>query len=67
MAKKAKPICKWDKEEIKDNLDELKRIVAKPKFICRKCGRAAKDDDYLCKPERAFNPGCPTCAVRAQA
>ena len=39
---KDKPLCKWDKEELKDNLKELKKIVAEPRFVCRKCGRAAK-------------------------
>jgi len=51
VAKDAKHICKWDKDEIKENLEKLKGIVAKPRFICRKCGRVAKKDDYLCKPE----------------
>jgi hypothetical protein len=51
MAKDNKPLCKWDKVEIKENLKELKKLVSEPRFICRKCGRAAKKDDHLCKPE----------------
>ena len=51
MPKETKHLCKWDKEEIKDNLEKIKGIVAKPRFVCRKCGRAAKDKDFLCKPE----------------
>ena len=51
MPKETKHLCKWDKEEIKDNLEKIKKIVAKPRFVCRKCGRAAKDSDFLCKPE----------------
>lgn len=51
MGKEAKTLCKWDKEEIKDNLKELKKIVAEPRFICRKCARAARKEEYLCKPE----------------
>lgn len=51
MAKDAKQLCKWDKDEIKDNLKELKKIVAQPRFICRKCARAARKEEYLCKPE----------------
>ena len=50
MSKDKKTICKWDKDEIKDNLDKLKDIVIPPKSICRKCGRVAKKGDYLCKP-----------------
>jgi hypothetical protein len=51
MGKGKKSICKWDKDEIKDDLDKLKDIVIPPKFICLKCGRVAKKGDYLCKPE----------------
>jgi hypothetical protein len=52
MAKKKKPLCKWDKDDIKDNLDELKELVAPARYICRKCGRAAKDDSHVCKPDK---------------
>jgi len=51
MAKDGKPLCKWDKDDIKDNLKELKKIVSEPQYVCRKCGRAAKKEDHLCKPE----------------
>ena len=51
MSKGTKALCKWDKDEIKDNLKELKKIVANPAYVCKKCGRAAKSDDHLCKPE----------------
>jgi hypothetical protein len=51
MAKGSKPLCKWDKDEIKDKLKDLKKIVAQPSFVCKKCGRAAKDEDHLCKPD----------------
>ena len=51
MAKGSKPLCKWDKDDIKDNLKELKKIVSEPRFVCRKCCRAAKKEEHLCKPE----------------
>ena len=51
MGKTSKPLCKWDKDEIKDNFKELKKIVSEPRFICRKCGRVVKKEEYLCKPE----------------
>lgn len=51
MAKDDKPLCKWNKDEIKDNFKDLKKIVSEPRFICRKCGRVAKKEDWLCKPE----------------
>jgi hypothetical protein len=50
MAKESKHICKWDKDEIRDELDKLKEIVTAPRYICRKCGRVAKESSYLCKP-----------------
>lgn len=51
MAKDPKPLCKWDKDDIKENMKELKKIVAQPRFICRKCARAARKEEYICKPE----------------
>jgi rubrerythrin len=52
MGKDKKTLCKWDKDDIRDDLDKLKKIVASPKYICRKCGRVAKDEEFLCKPEK---------------
>jgi hypothetical protein len=52
MGKKVKQICKLDKEDIKENLEDLKKVVAPARYICKKCGRAAKDDDHLCKPDK---------------
>ena len=51
MPKVSKPLCKWDKDDIKDNFKELKKIVSEPRFICKKCGRVAKKEEYLGKPE----------------
>lgn len=51
MGKDKKSICKWDKDEIEDDLKKLKDMVTPPKFICLKCGRVAKKSDYLCKPD----------------
>ena len=52
MAKTSKPLCKWDKDEIKDNFKILKKLVCEPRYICRKCGRVANKEDSLCKPEQ---------------
>ena len=51
MAKDTKELCKWDKDEIKDKLKDLKKIVSEPRFICRKCARAARKEEHLRKPE----------------
>ena len=31
-------------------LDELAKIVCDPRFVCRKCARAAHKEKHLCKP-----------------
>lgn len=50
MAKEKKHLCKWDKDDIKDDLEKIKAIVTPPTFICLKCARVAKKEEYLCKP-----------------
>jgi hypothetical protein len=50
MAEKEKHICKWDKDRIEDKLDQLMKIVKAPGYVCRRCGRAAGDKKWLCKP-----------------
>jgi len=35
-----------------DRKEEFKRLVRKPKFIRRKCGRAAAKAENLCEPEK---------------
>ena len=35
-----------------DRKEEFKRLVRKPKFIYRKCGRAAAKAEDLCEPEK---------------
>jgi hypothetical protein len=51
MGKGNKHLCEWKKDEIKENINELKNIVRQPKYICLKCARVAKDSSYLHKPE----------------
>ncbi len=35
-----------------DRKEEFKTLVRKPKFFCRKCGRAAAYSVNLCEPEK---------------
>ena len=51
MVKDKKHLCDWKKAEIKDNLDDIKKLVGKPKYICLKCARVSEEADYLHKPE----------------
>lgn len=45
-----KTLCKWRRHEIPGELGALRKIVHKPRFICGKCARSARDQDYLCQP-----------------
>ena len=31
---------------------DYKELVKDPKFMCKKCGRAAVKKEYLCEPEK---------------
>ena len=44
-------MCKIAKKElIEDNLECYIKLVKKPEYICKRCGRAAKSEKQLCKP-----------------
>ena len=45
-----KHICQI--KDIKEDLDMVKDLVRDPLFICKRCGRAAKSEDNLCKPSK---------------
>ncbi|QGG48498.1 hypothetical protein [Heliorestis convoluta] len=52
MSDKKKPLCKLiEKDLIKKDLSSFKEIVSKAGYYCKKCGRVAKKDKQLCKPE----------------
>ena len=45
-----KEFCKLKKDELYKNIKKIVKIVKKPKFICEKCARVAKEKKYLCNP-----------------
>ena len=45
-----KTLCKLKKNELATDFKKIIKIVSKPKFICEKCARVAKDKEYLCNP-----------------
>lgn len=49
---KKKSFCKWSREDVKSNWDELYDLMGKSKFVCEKCLRSAKLKGNLCKPEK---------------
>jgi hypothetical protein len=51
MAKKQKTLCAWKREEIQESLEELRKIVCDPRFVCKRCGRAVSKRKWVCKPE----------------
>lgn len=47
-----KSLCKLVKKDfLDDELKSYKALVRNPRFICRKCGRAAASKKNLCKTE----------------
>jgi hypothetical protein len=51
MSKK-ETLCKWDKDTIKENWDQLIKLVREPEYVCKRCGRAVNDKDRVCKGEK---------------
>lgn len=47
-----KELCKLKKHELAAHLEKIIKITKKPKFICTKCARVAKEKKYLCDPEK---------------
>lgn len=46
-------LCKLAKDDVPDEyFADYADLVRMPKYICRKCGRAAVSKDNLCKPEK---------------
>ncbi len=53
---KKKSLCKWTREDLKENWPEMFTLVGKPKFICERCLRSARLKGNLCKPEKLPKP-----------
>jgi hypothetical protein len=37
---------------VESNLEDYKKLVRNPRFVCKNCGRAAADEKNLCKPDK---------------
>ena len=49
MSEKEKHLCKL-KDQIKEDFEQYRQLVKDARFVCMKCGRAARDERHLCKP-----------------
>jgi hypothetical protein len=49
---KQKSFCKWEKNDIKVNLQAIYALTADPKYVCEKCARVAKLKANVCKPHK---------------
>ncbi len=47
-----KELCDWSKAQLRDHFELLESIVAHPKYVCPKCGRAANAKKWLCKAKK---------------
>lgn len=37
---------------VESNLDDYKKLVKNPQYVCKNCGRAAASEKNLCNPEK---------------
>lgn len=44
--------CKLKKDFLKEHWNEIRKEVKEARYICKKCARAAKEEERLCKPEK---------------
>ncbi len=47
----SKTLCDL-KKQLKCDFESYTLLVCNPRFVCRKCGRAANKKKYLCEPEK---------------
>jgi len=45
-----KTLCRLDRNEIEESINELTEIVSNAKYLCHKCARVSKKKKHLCKP-----------------
>jgi len=50
--KPTQELCEWSQDQLLDHFEKLQKIVARPKYACTKCGRAANAKKWLCKGKK---------------
>ncbi len=49
----SKKVCKLVKKELpKEDIESYLEYILPAKYLCKKCGRTACKEDYLCKPDK---------------
>ncbi|MBD3224526.1 MAG: hypothetical protein GF313_07340 [Caldithrix sp.] len=50
-----KELCKIAKKDYLDsNLNDYRVLVQNPRYLCKKCGRAANAKELLCKSKKLY-------------
>ena len=49
---KKKSFCKWEKSDIKKNIEKIYALTADPKYVCEKCARVSRLKGNVCKPHK---------------
>jgi DNA-directed RNA polymerase subunit RPC12/RpoP len=52
VSDKSKRLCKWKKSDYKEQLGQLRQLVADAKYVCKRCGRSANEKKALCDPAK---------------
>lgn len=47
---KTKSFCKWEKSDIRKNIEKIYELTANPQYVCEKCARVSKSKTNVCKP-----------------
>ena len=51
----SKSLCKMNRKQVAENIDELSVSVSSAKYVCRSCSRVANDKSRLCKAQTISN------------
>jgi hypothetical protein len=47
-----KTFCELSKSEIEKYDEEIRNLIKKPKYFCKKCLRSSSEKSYICKHEK---------------
>ncbi len=50
-----KSFCKWEKSDIKKNINKIYALTVNPRYVCEKCARVSTLKIHVCKPHK-FDP-----------